>query len=137
MTMNAKTVMILCVVTAALSAAVTEQYFPKTKTVEVQRDVIQNDIQTVIKTVRLPTGEVDSTTTIVDHTKRIDIDTKTTTTASIPPNWLVSATADVPHFDLTKPAYGAQVSRRVLGPVFLGFQLNTRGEAGLSLGMEF
>lgn len=137
MMMGLKTVLILCLISAALAAAITEQFFPKTRTVEVQHDVIHNDIQTIVKTVKLPSGEIDSTTTIVDHTKRVDTDTRTAISATIPPNWFVAVNANVIKTDFVTPAYGVQVNRRILGPIFVGAQLNTRGEYGLSLGMEF
>lgn len=137
--MTTKAILILVLITAVTSAALTHFYFPQVqiKTVEVERDVVHNDIQTVVVTKKLPTGEIDSTTTIVDHSNKVETDSKTTQVASIPPNWLVVGTASVTGINFANPAYGVQVNRRILGPIFVNATVNTKGELGLGLGMEF
>lgn len=137
--MNLKQVAVLLLVTATVSAALTRFYFPQVqvKTVEVEKDVIHNNIQTVVVTKKLPSGEVDSTTTIVDHTNKVDTDNKTSEIAKIPPNWLIVANASVTGIDFVNPAYGVQVNRRIFGPIFINASANTKGEVGLGLGMEF
>lgn len=137
--MNLKQVAVLLLVTATVSAALTRFYFPQVqvKTVKVEKDVIHNNIQTVVVTKKLPSGEVDSTTTIVDHTNKIETDNKTSEIAKIPPNWLIVGTASVTGINFVNPAYGVQVNRRILGPIFINASANTKGEVGLGLGMEF
>lgn len=137
--MSLKQVAVLLLVTATVSAALTRFYFPQVqvKTVEVEKDVIHNNIQTVVVTKKLPSGEVDSTTTIVDHTNKVDTDNKTSEISKIPPNWLIVGTASVTGINFANPAYGVQVNRRILGPIFINASANTKGEVGLGLGMEF
>lgn len=107
---------------------------PKTITVETQHDVIHNNIVTVTHTIKENDGTVDVTTTTTDHSQKIETDSKTA--VQIQPNWLVSGTYGIDIHTL-QPAYGLQVNRRILGPVFIGALLNTRGDVGLSLGFEF
>src|SRR5690348_9465953 len=121
---------------AVASAAVTETFFQKTKTVEVQKDVIHNNVVTVTHTVKLPSGEIDSTTTTTDHTSRVETDNKSAPALS--PNWLVSGFVATDSISaLANPAYGVQVNRRILGPIFIGASLSTKHDVGISLGMEF
>lgn len=123
-----------CLVSGALAATGTYYFIPQIKTVEVTRDVVHTDIQTVTHTMTLPNGNIDTTTTTIDHTKRLEVDSKTTT-QSIPKNWLVSGSYAT---DRTlEPIYGLQVQRRVLGNLFIGASGNTKGVIGLSIGMEF
>jgi hypothetical protein len=137
--MTAKQTAILCVISAVFSVGLSRYLFPQVqiKTVEVEKQVIHNNIQTITVTKTLPSGEIDSTTTVVDHTQKIETDSKTSTTAVIPPNWLIVGTAQVTGIDLVNPAYGVQVNRRILGPMFINASANTKGVVGLGLGMEF
>lgn len=132
-----KNVAILCFITAIVSAAVTQFYFPKiqTKVVETTKEVIKNDVQTVTRTVTLPGGGTESTTTTVDHTQRINSENKTAITIA-PKDWLVSGSYSTSIHTL-EPIYGLQVNRRILGPTYIGALLNTKGEVGLSIGLEF
>jgi len=134
--MTIKQVLIYCALCTFASAAATRYYFPsiQTKTVVTEKEVIHNDIQTVTKVVKMPSGETDTITTVIDHTQK----TETNTQLSIqlnPKNWIVSGTVQTDYHFL--PYYGAQVQRRILGPILVGALLNTRGEVGLSLGFEF
>ncbi len=135
--MSRKSVLILCIITAAASVAVTRFYFPQiqTKTVETTKEVIHNDVKTIIKTVTEPNGTTTSTTTIEDHTQKIDTSKKLDITTTRK-DWLVSGSYST---DLHKlePIYGLQVNRRILGPAYVGALLNTKGEVGLSIGLEF
>lgn len=137
--MTAKEILILCLVVSGVSVASTRYLFPqiRVKTVEVEKDVVHNDIQTVVKTVTLPSGEVDSTTTTVDHSQKIETDSKTSQIATIPPNWLVNGFVSTDSLNIVNPAYGIQVNRRILGPVFIGSLLSSKGQAGLTIGLEF
>ena len=135
--MTNKQVALLCIVVAVTSAGVTHFYFPQiqTKTVETTRDVVRTDIQTVVHTVQAPNGQIDTTTTIIDHTQKVETSSKTEVKI-LPKDWLVSGYAGS-SIHLEPIVYGAQVQRRILGPLFLGVQGNTKGEVGLTLGMEF
>lgn len=132
-----KNVALLCLIAAIVSAAVTQFYFPKiqTKVVETTKEVIKNDVQTVTRTVTLPGGGTESTTTTVDHTQRINSENKTGITIA-PKDWLVTGSYSTSIHTL-EPIYGLQVNRRILGPSYIGALLNTKGEVGLSIGLEF
>lgn len=134
--MTNKQVALACLLSAVVSAAVTQRFFPQTKTVEVEKDVTHTDVQTVTHTVTRPNGEIDSTITIVDHTQKVDTSSKTVVLAPVPPNWLVSATATT-GLKSIEPVYGVNVNRRILGPLFIGGLADTKGNVGVSLGMEF
>jgi len=129
--MTYKSITILCIVVAIVAAGSTRY-----KTVETTRDVVHNDVQTIVKTIKLPTGEVDTTTTTTDHSVKVDTDNKTAVQLQVAKNWLVSGVYSISIHTL-EPSYGLQVNRRILGPIFIGANANTKGEIGLSLGMEF
>jgi hypothetical protein len=137
--MSLKYTAILCLISAVTAASLTKYYFP---TVQTQtRDVVHNttntEIQTVTKTVKLPSGEVDTTVTTDKDIQNTLNDIKTQVSLQTPPpNWLVSATYNTDIHTL-QPSYGADVKRRILGPLFLGINADTSGKFGASLGMEF
>lgn len=135
--MTIKQAIIACLLSAIVSAAFTQYYFPKiqTKTVETTKEVVRTDVQTVIKTVTHPGGDTESTTTIIDHTQRIETAKKTDVTIT-KKDWLVAASYSTSIHTL-EPIYGVQVNRRILGPAYIGALLNNKGEVGLSIGLEF
>jgi hypothetical protein len=137
--MSLKYTVILCLISAITAASLTKYYFPnvQTKTQDVTHDVIHTQVQTVTKTVKLPSGEVDTTVTTDKDIQNTLNDIKTQVSLQTPPpNWLVSATYNTDIHTL-QPSYGADVKRRILGPVFLGINADTSGRFGASLGMEF
>lgn len=122
---------------AVVTSLATRFYFPsiQTKTVETTKEVVRNDVQTVIKTVTQPSGAVESTTTITDHTLKTDIDHKVDIIA-ISKNWLASVSYSIDvHTD--KPMYGVDVKYRLVGPVFIGGMIDTGGQPRATLGVEF
>jgi hypothetical protein len=125
------------VVVFASGVFVTKNWWPniQTKTVEVAKEVVHNDVRTIIKTVKLPSGETQTTTETIDHTQRTDTSSKTAQQTS-QPNWLagVSIATDFQHL---QPLYGITVDRRLLGPLFVGATLNTAHEVGINLKLEF
>jgi len=98
--------------------------------------VVQHDIQTV--TVTKPDGT--STTTVADHsvdtTKSQTDEHESKVVENQKPQWKVSAqfAPKVPQYEYF---YGAQVERRILGPVFVGAFGNIDHTVGLSVGLEF
>lgn len=143
MTIQLKYAAIACLVVAAVSASVTRYYFPQvtvqTKTVEADHSVTQNNVKTVTHEVKKPDGEVDTDITTIDSTVHTDTNTETKQATQIAPqkDWYIAATASITGVNFANPAYGVQVNRRILGPIFLGGTVNTKGEFGVSLGMEF
>ena len=135
--MTLKQALILALICSAISSAVTRFYWPvvQTKTVEKTNDVYHNDIQTVLRIVKEPSGAVESTTTTIDNSVRVDTTDKSLETLKRP-DWLVGATIGT-DFVSSLPIYGVHVQRRVLGPFWLGIGVNTTHQATLSLEMEF
>jgi hypothetical protein len=137
--MTLKTELILISTLALLTfalGALTEHHYakPVIQSVNVDHDVIHNNIVTVTHTIHEKDGTTDTTTTTMDHTQQVDTDTKTI--AKPLPNWLVAGTYSTEIHTL-QPAYGVQVNRRILGPMYIGAGLNSQGMVGLSLGFEF
>lgn len=132
--MTNKTVVILCVISAALAAGLTKFYFPNVKTVEVEKQVTHKDVETVTHEVKRPDGTVDTVITTTDHSSVILTDTKKE--YNVVPNWQISAFA-LANIKLESSDYGLQAQRRILGPIFVGGMVTSRGNIGVSLGMEF
>lgn len=133
--MSLKYTSIACLISAIIATILTVIYSP-TKTVEVTRDVTHTEVQTVTHTVKLPSGEVDTTTTTNQDIKQVNTDNKSTPSPIIPKNWLLSGTYGTDIHTLM-PAYGVDVKRRILGPLFIGGNADSSGRIGLTLGMEF
>lgn len=135
--MSVRYILLLCLLSAGLGAFLAETFAPvKTETKDVLHDVIHTQVQTVTKTVRLPSGEVDTTVTTDRDIVNTLSDIKTEIQLQTPKNWLVSGSYGTDIHTLT-PSYGIDVKRRILGPVFLGANGDTSGRVGLTLGMEF
>lgn len=113
----------------------------KTNTVTQTQDVIHYKVNTVTVTKELPTGEKDTTTTTTNNTvvnDKTTTDTKSSTvTTYAKPQWKVSAMAGLGSNNLALPIYGAEVQKRLLGPIFVGAWGNSNKEGGISLGLEF
>jgi hypothetical protein len=144
MTIQLKYAGAACLIAAVLSAGLTRYYFPRVTVqtkVEVQKDVTQDNIKTIVQTMKLPSGEIDTTSTTIDNTVHTDTQTQTDTLPQLYPdqtkNWYVGLTSSITGINFANPAYGVQVNRRILGPLFIGGTVNTHGEFGVSVGMEF
>ncbi len=113
----------------------------KTETVVKTNDVIHEHVHTVTHTIVQPNGEKD-TTTVVDNNSTEDknstskSDSSTVTTYS-KPQWKVGALVGLSSTNLYAPIYGANVEKRILGPISAGLWANTNKEAGLSVSLEF
>jgi restriction endonuclease len=136
--MNARNTIILMVLVAAASAGITRYCFPQVqvKSVEVTKEVVKNNIQTVIKTVVLKDGTTETTETINDQSTKLATDKKELTIAK-KNDWMFDVGARVKIDDRELILYDLQVQRRILGPFFLGAKLSTDKSVGLSVGMEF
>lgn len=123
------------------------------------RIVYRNVVRTVTVD-RKPTGEVTTTTTIADHSTdktdvRANIDDRsdgalssnsTSVTVNARADWRVSAlvgaelSLKAPYF--SGPAYGVEVDRRIIGPIWVGLwglrmPSGSSGVVGISLSGEF
>jgi len=113
-----------------------------TKNVEVIKEVevIKRDVRTVIKEVVRPDGTKETDTVIEDRTRertRTDSDrSNETIVTNEKPQWKVDLSTRTKIQDLI-PVYGASVSRRIIGPVFVGVNGWTDSSFGLSVGLEF
>lgn len=138
--MTLRITLILCLVSALMAAACTKYYFPsvQTKTVEVTKEVVKTDIQTVVHTVTLPNGAVDTTTTTIDHTQKTELDKKQEIILAKTSTLNLSALAgnDFSHPQIL-PIYGLSVSKSLLGPITVGAFGLTNGVVGLSVGINF
>lgn len=137
--MTLKNTAVACLVSAGLATALTHYYFPsiQTKTVEVQKEVVQNDIHTTTHTITQPNGIVDTTTVTDDHSKTSESDSKTAIVIK-QPTWNVSGlVANDFSKGVILPAYGVSVSKEILGPFSIGAFGLTNGTIGLSLGVNF
>ncbi len=131
--------LVVALVAATITAGVTRYYFPVvlTKTVEVEKEVVKNNIQTVVHTVTLPNGSVDSTTTIIDHSQRTETDTKQSVAYQNPTLNVSVLVANDFSIRAIKPIYGVSVTKEVLGPITVGAFGLTSGTVGLSVGLNF
>lgn len=130
--MNYKTLIVGSVFSFCLGAALVYYFLPQIKTVE--KEVIRNNVVTVVKEVKRPDGTTETEITTTDKT--VKHETSVAVTPPIQPNWRIgaSAVAGVPSL---KPIYGLQVERRVLGPVWIGVRVETNAQLGAVLSIEF
>jgi len=112
------------------------QLFPKvkTETVEVQKDVIKKDIRTIVKEVIRKDGTIEKETVIVDNSKESK-EIKNTTRVS-KSDWHVAASA-AKSLSLETMTYTVSAERRILGDVFVGMNVNSEKQVGLTVGLEF
>lgn len=125
-------------VIAGLSAATTRYYFPQvqSKTVTVEHEVEHNNIITVTHTIREPSGTVDTTTTVTDHSTKIDQNIQTAV-VSKQLDWHVGAQVGMDVHKGLIPIYGVSLDRRIIGPVTVGGFGLTNGTIGVSVGLSF
>lgn len=127
MTIQYRYFFLCCLLAGGVGAAVNRYFTPQSKSTETSKEVTHSDVQTVTHTVTAPNGTIDTTTTVVDHSQRIDTDHKTITLTPLPPNYLVSAKYGIA-FTSPIPMYGVQVQRRIVGPIFGGVGIDFVGK---------
>lgn len=130
-----KAIAITALIALLLGAAAGSQLFPKTKEVEVVKEVTKTDIVTVTKEVTRPDGTKESTTTTTDKSVEKKSAKATKTTAQS--KWAVGLTAakglDTPQETL----YTVNVDYRLVGPLFLKATVNTNKQLGVGVQFEF
>lgn len=118
------------IVSIAVGVAIDEYY---SKGTQISDTITKNnDIVTIIKQKKNVDGSSQTDTTIIDKSKESE-----KLVAVLPkdvPNWFLSAGAGVGQG--LKTEYTFSVSRRVLGPVFIGAWGSTEKAGGVSLGIE-
>lgn len=138
--MNLKYVAALLLLVAVLSAALTRYYFPKVeyKSQEVIKEVVRNDIKTIVKEIVRPDGTKETVTETTDKSSKTEVSKKEVIVAA-KSQWLVGLSAKT---SLRNPEVGYELSvaRRQLGPFYLLGQIGYRNNettAGIGLGFEF
>jgi hypothetical protein len=138
MQLNYKLLGIYTLVIIALSVGITKRLWPtiQSSTKIEEREVVRKDVQTVIKEVVRPDGTKETSTTIIDRSK--ESSKKTLEQLVTKKNdWFVAAGAEAKLNNLNEQTYKLEVNRRVLGDIFMGATVNTKGVVGLQLGFTF
>lgn len=117
--MSIRNTAILVLVMCVITAVVTRYYFPQveTKTEVVEKEVVRNDIKTVIKEVVRKDGSKETITEIIDKTKKQQ-ESKKTEVKIAKKDWHVSVLY-TRNISENQAGYTLTVSRRQLGPFFL------------------
>lgn len=126
-----------CLIVAVLAMLVTKSYFPTYKLVEVTKEVVKTDIQTVTHTVTQPGGVIETTTTTIDRTQRTETSKNSTVVAKRSTINVSALVANDFSTGSLKPLYGVSVSKEVIGQITVGAFGLTNGTLGLSLGLNF
>lgn len=128
----------LIAVALGLGVYIGKQAFSVTKTVEVEKAVVRNDIVTVVKEVVKPDGTKEIVSTTTDKSVERKDSTVVKAVAAPQPQWHISASASVqPSSGSYQPVYGLQVERSILGPFSIGVHADTNKQIGLVIGYEF
>lgn len=105
----------------------------KVVTQEKEVEVVKHDTVTQIKEVTRPDGTKEKDTTITDRSTEVAKKESKVVIENLKPQWMVSGTYGIS----AVPYYGAQVQRRIIGPVFAGVAANTRSEVFAVVSLEF
>jgi Na+-translocating ferredoxin:NAD+ oxidoreductase RnfG subunit len=135
--MTNKSVLILMVVVAVVSAGITRYYFPQVelKNTETVKEVVRNDIRTIVKEVVRPDGTKETVTETTDKSTKKETSTSELIVAA-KKQWMIDIAARKT-LTGTELYYDLQIQRRILGPFFAGIKGSTDKSVGVSIGMEF
>jgi hypothetical protein len=112
------------------------------KTVEVVKTVetVKHDTVTITKQIKKPDGstETDTTTTDkdVDTTNTSMTDKTSETITNVKPQWKATGLLGY-NVSTFQKVYGAEIDRRIIGPIFIGAWANTQQTGGVSVSIEF
>lgn len=101
-----------------------------------EKEVVKNNIVTVTRTVTLPDGTKDETTTVTDRSTTKHQESTTLVTA-IPTLNVSGLVANDFSTGVLKPVYGISVSKQIIGPFTVGGFALTNGTIGVSVGLNF
>jgi len=128
----------LTVLLAAIvaSVALTRYYWPKVveRTVEIEKEVRKTDIRTITKIVERPDGTKE---TVVDTTDRTTKRTDSSKTHEVFEAQYIGSLAAISPVQSLEPVYSISLSKRVVGPFFIGLQADTSSRVGVVLNVEF
>lgn len=112
----------------------------ETKEIVKTVEVVKHDTTTKTHEVKHPDGTVETDTTVVNRDTDISGTSSKSESKTIvdntKPQWKVSGLAGY-NFSTYEKVYGAEVDRRILGPIFVGAWGNTQHTGGLSVSIEF
>lgn len=133
-----KAIGIYTVVIAALAIGATKRLWPSIETqVKVEeKEVIKKDVRTIIKERTNTDGSSTKETIIVDNSKESSIKKFEQITVK-KHDWFVAAGAEARLDEINNPAYKLEVNRRIVGDLFLGATVNTKGSFGVQVGITF
>jgi hypothetical protein len=114
-------------------AALTHRFAPRVEVRTETEEVVRKDVHTIVKYVKRPDGSEETVTETTDRSK----EKKQSTVEISPPSMWAASVSVASHLDRRDPVYNLTVSRRVLGPFFLGIGGNTDGAGNVTLTMEF
>lgn len=128
---------IATVLLATATVVIVRYYLPRieTKMEVVEKEVIKKDIVTVTKEVVKADGTKETVTTTTDNSTEKK-SSKDTTISVAHSQWLVSLGTSRTLSD-SSLSYSLQAQRRILGPMFVGGTIDTKGTFGINVGMEF
>lgn len=109
----------------------------ETKTVEIEKTIVQKDVQTITKIVERPDGTKTTEIASSDKSKEKSSDIKTATIKVATNSWHLSASYSLYQPETVKPIIGLQIEKRIAGPIFLGVRADTNKVVSLILGLEF
>lgn len=127
---------IIALVSFVAGGATVKHYWPtlQERTKIEEKEVVRNNIKTVTRIVERPDGSRETITESTDRsTERSSRQVEQQKVAE--KNWLLGITATTRLTQL-QPIYGVQVSRRILGPFFIGVNINAAGDFGALIGAE-
>ena len=109
----------------------------KTETKVVEKIVTQERRRVVTKVEEKPDGS--KTTTIVEQseTKKDSKLQLSDISTPVKKNWIVGITGGARLDQINQPIYGAQVSRRIIGKLYVGGYARTDQELGLIIQFQF
>lgn len=136
--MNLRNTIILMILVAAASAGITRYYFPQVefKNTETVKEVVRNDVRTIVKEVVRPDGSKEIVTEVIDKSTKKETSTSETMKAA-QKQWLVGLGARAKVSERDTIIYELEAHRRILGPFYLGGKVGSDKSVGLSVSMEF
>lgn len=130
-----KVFVVVTIASFLFGVGISRYFWPvQSKTEVIEKEVVRNDIKTIVRTVERPDGSRETVSEITDRSQT-NASRSDTKIVVFPKNWQVGAGV---HSDYKlMPTYSVHVHRRILGPVLVGLQGNTNGQIGLLVSVEF
>lgn len=144
MQLQYKTLAIIVTVAMALGGFIANRYTSNREVIKTQvidHTITQDHVVTIVKEIDRPDGSKERTTTIDDSSIKNNTSVSKTEDkkASLPPNWLVTGGVGLELSGIPSMVYQVGVSKRILGPIFVG-AWGAKGRdisGGLSATFEF